>query len=100
MKDDYIVGKEFLGVYFDKVGFLSCDSSYDRFMGKIGIVENINESHNEYAKVVFKCIELPYNSVHFPVEAIKKQLKFNEYKQTTEYIKDLFKEVINLTKTK
>jgi hypothetical protein len=99
MKDEDIIGKEFLAVTFEKDGILTCNDSYDRFIGKTGIVTNAHPDYTKYARVEFS--DAGYvNALHWPIKVIKDQLKFNAYKETPEYTKDLFKEIIKLTKTK
>ena len=96
MKDEDIVGKEFTAVEFGKTKILSCNDSYKPLLGKIGVVTNINAEHSEYARVKFK-VDGYANALHWPVKVIKEQI---QYKETPEYTKNLFKEILNLTKTK
>lgn len=99
MKDEDIIGKEFLAVPFEKDGLLTYNDAYNRFIGKTGIVTNTNVDYPRFARVEFD--ESGYvNALHWPVKVIKEQLQLNAYKETPEYIKDLFKEIIKLTKTK
>ena len=96
-----IIGKEFVGVYFEKDGILTCDTIYDKLLGKTGIVTNTHVDFPQYARVEFRDATLGYiNALHWPVKVIKEQLELNVYKETPEYTKDLFKEIIKLTKTK
>ena len=94
-----IIGKEFLAVHFEKDGVLTCNEPYKKFLGRTGIVTNIHETFSQYARVEFDT-EGYINALHWPVKVIEEQLKFNTYKETPEYTKDLFKEIIKLTKTK
>ena len=94
-----IIGKEFLAVHFGKDGILTCNAAYDKLLGKIGIVTNTHPDFPQYARVEFTDVGY-VNALHWPVKVIEEQLKFNAYKETSEYTKDLFKEIIKLTKTK
>ena len=99
MTDIDIIGKEFIAVHFGKTGILSCNDAYKTFIGKTGIVTNTHAEFPEYARVEFN--DTGYiNALHWPVSIIEKQLQENLYKETPEYTKDLFKEIIKLTKTK
>jgi hypothetical protein len=96
MKDEDIIGKEFTAVEFGKTGILTCNESYKPLLGKTGIVTNIHADFSEYARVEFKITGYA-NALHWPVKVIKEQI---QYKETPEYTKNLFKEILNLTKTK
>jgi hypothetical protein len=99
MTDIDIIGKEFLAVTFEKDGILTCNDAYDKFIGKTGIVTNTHVDYPKYARVEFN--DTGYvNALHWPVKVVIEQLKFNAYKETPAYTKDLFKEIIKLTKTK
>jgi hypothetical protein len=102
MKDEDIIGKEFLTVRFEKKdgGILTCNPTYDPYIGLIGIVTNFHEPYTEYARVEFKDSVGYITALHWPVKVIKKQLQENINKESPEYIKKLFKEIIKLTKTK
>jgi hypothetical protein len=95
-----IIGKEFLAVHFEKDGILTCNTSYDKLIGKIGVVTNTHMDFPQYARVEFNNETGYINALHWPVKVIKEQLKLNMYKETPDYTKDLFKEIIKLTKTK
>jgi len=78
MKDEDIIGKEFLAVYFEKDNMLHCDGSYSRLLGMKGIVTNIHESHKRYACVKFDVdSNVGPDALHWPVEVIKNQSKEN-----------------------
>lgn len=94
-----IIGKEFLAVHFEKDGILTCNTSYDKLIGKIGVVTNNHMDFPQYARVEFD-IDDYVIALHWPVKVIKEQLQENLYKETPAYTKDLFKEIIKLTKTK
>jgi uncharacterized membrane-anchored protein len=99
MTDMDIIGKEFTAVPFEKDGILTCSDAYDRFIGKTGIVTNTNVDYPRFARVEFD--DSGYvNALHWPVKVIEKQLQENLYKETPEYTKDLFKEILKLTKIK
>ena len=99
MKNEDIIGKEFLAVDFRPNGILTCNELYLKFLGKTGIITNTHADYPEYARVEFN--DTGYiNALHWPIEVIKEQLQENLYKETPEYTKDLFKEIIKLTKTK
>jgi hypothetical protein len=99
MTDMDIIGKEFTAVPFEKDGLLTYNDAYDKFIGKTGIVTNTHVDYPRFARVEFD--ESGYvNALHWPVKVIKEQLQFNAYKETPAYTKDLFKEIIKLTKTK
>jgi len=100
MTDMDIIGKEFTAVNFKSDGRLFCNNSYDSFIGKTGIVTNTHVDYPEYARVEFTDAKGYLNALHWPVKVIKEQLQLNAYKETTEYTKDLFKEILKLTKTK
>jgi hypothetical protein len=95
-----IIGKEFLAVHFGKDGVLSCNEPYKKFIGRTGIVTNTHPDFPQYARVKFNDETGYINALHWPVKVIKEQLQENLYKETPEYTKDLFKEIIKLTKTK
>ena len=94
-----IIGKEFVAVHFEKDGILTFNAAYDKLLGKTGIVTNTHPDFPEYARVEFDTNGY-VNALHWPVKVIKEQLQENLYKETPEYTKDLFKEIIKLTKTK
>jgi hypothetical protein len=94
-----IIGKEFVAVHFGKDGILTFNAAYDKLLGKTGIVTNTHPDFPEYARVEFDTNGY-VNALHWPVKVIKEQLQENLYKETPEYTKDLFKEIIKLTKTK
>lgn len=99
MKDEDIIGKEFTAVYFEKDGLLTYNDSYDRFIGKTGIVTNTHVDYPQFARVEFD--KSGYlDALHWPVKVIKEQLQLNAFKETPEYTKSLFKEILNLTKIK
>jgi hypothetical protein len=105
MKDEDIIGKEFLTVRFEKEinGVLTCNATYDPYIGLIGVVTNIHENYPQYARVLFKDPKkyVGYiTALHWPIKVIKEQLQENINKEKPEYITDLFEEIINLTKTK
>jgi len=100
MKDEDIIGKEFLAVYFEPDGMLTCNDAYDKLIGKTGIVTNTHVDFPQYARVEFKEVRGYVNALHFPVKVIKEQLQLNAFKETPEYTKHLFKEILKLTKTK
>lgn len=103
MKNEDIIGKEFLMVDFAPDGMLTCNETYKNFIGKIGIITNIHEDYPQYARVKFKDIEESakyITALHWPVKVIKEQLMLNAFKETPEYTKHLFEEIINLTKIK
>lgn len=100
MKDEDIIGKEFLAVDFKSDGILTCNEIYLKFLGKTGIVTNTHVDYPQYACVEFKENVGYVNALHWPVKVIKEQLQFNAYKETPKYTKDLFKEILKLTKTK
>ncbi len=94
-----IIGKEFLAVHFEKDEILTCSTNYDKLIGKIGVVTNTHMDFPQYARVEFDT-DGYVNALHWPVKVIKEQLQENLYKETPAYTKDLFKEIIKLTKTK
>ena len=100
MKDEDIIGKEFLAVFFEKDGMLTCNDAYVKLIGKTGIVTNIHVDYERYARVEFKETTGYVNALHWPVKVIKEQLQLNAFKETPEYTESLFKEILNLTKTK
>ena len=100
MKDEYIIGKEFLTVYFEKDGILDCNDIYNQHLGIIGIVTNMHEDYPQYARVEFKDAKGYVNALHWPVKVIKEQLMLKAFKETPEYTECLFKEIINLIKIK
>ena len=99
MKDEDIIGKEFIAVEFGKTGILSCNEVYKPLLGKTGIVTNTHVDFPEYARVEFNTFGYR-NALHWPVKVVKEQLQENLFKQTPEYTEYLFKEILNLTKTK
>lgn len=100
MKDEDIIGKEFLAVDFEPDGILTRNDFYDKFIGKTGIVTNTHVDYPQYARVEFKEGAGYVTALHWPVKVVKEQLQLNAYKETPEYTKDLFKEILKLTKTK
>jgi hypothetical protein len=100
MKDEDIIGKEFLTVRFEKDRTLICNAIYEDYIGVIGTITNLHESFPQYARVEFKNPKRYTTALHWPVKVIKEQLEEKINKEKPEYIKDLFKEIINLTKTK
>jgi len=99
MNDIDIIGKEFTAIPFEKDGLLTYNDAYDRFIGKTGIVTNTHADYPQYARVEFD--ESGYiNALHWPVKVVKEQLQLNAFKETPEYTESLFKEILNLTKTK
>jgi len=99
MTDMDIIGKEFTAVSFEQDGLLTCNDAYDKFIGKTGVVTNTHVDYPRFARVEFD--ESGYvNALHWPVKVIEKQLQFNAFKETPEYTESLFKEILNLTKTK
>jgi hypothetical protein len=99
MKDEDIIGKEFIAVEFGKTGVLTCNEQYKPFLGKTGTVTNVHPDFTEYARVEFN-IPGYIHALHWPVKVVKEQLQENLFKETPEYTEYLFKEILNLTKTK
>ena len=100
MTDIDIIGKEFLAVDFEKDGILTCNDAYTPFLGKTGVVTNTHEDYPRFARVEFTDAKGYLRSLHWPVKVIKEQLQLNAFKETPEYTKSLFEEILNLTKTK
>lgn len=100
MKDEDIIGKEFLTVRFEKDRILTCDASYEDHIGVIGTITNLHESFPQYARVQLKNPKGYITALHWPVKVIKEQLEEKINKEKPEYIENLFKEIFNLTKTK
>jgi hypothetical protein len=100
MKDKDIIGKKFLAVDFAPDLPLTCNDIYKPFIGKTGVVTNTHEDYPQFARVEFKDTIGYRNALHWPVKVVREQLKLNAFKETPEYTKSLFKEILNLTKTK
>lgn len=93
-----IIKKEFLAVHFEPDGILTCNEVYNQFLGFTGIVTNTHAEFPQYARVEFKDAKGRIDALHFPVKVVKEQLRLNAFKETPEYTKYLFKEIINLIK--
>jgi hypothetical protein len=93
-EQDYI-GKEFIAEKFvDEKRILSCDRSYDRYLGESGVIQGFHESHYpKYVRVKFALGE-----IHFPLEAIQDQFKANLEKETPEYLQKLYIDVFKITR--
>jgi len=100
MKDEDIIGKEFLAVFFEPEDMLTCNDVYVQFIGKTGIVTNTHVDYPQFARIEFEDTIGYINALHWPVKVVREQLKLNAFKETPEYTKSLFKEILNLTKTK
>lgn len=101
MKDEDIIGKEFLTVRFKNDGILTCNATYDSCIGVSGVITHIHEAYPQYACVKFINPPRGYvTSLHWPVKVIKEQLQENINKENPEYITDLFEEIFKLIKIK
>lgn len=97
MKTEDIIGKEFIGVRFEDTSLLICDYEYDKFIGLTGNVIGIHSYHPDCTLVSF-LINGKNIKRHWPTSVVLDQIKEEEeLKQTPDYIKNLFEEVLSLT---
>jgi hypothetical protein len=76
MTDEEIIGKEFEGVYFERVKSLPFSDIYHKpMLGKTGIVVSINTAYPHLCLVKFDEGIGAKSEVHFPVVVVKQQIE-------------------------
>lgn len=92
METKDIIGKEMECFKFDTSKMLTYN--HDKYLGKKGVVLNINRSYPQFAEVQVNTENGKTVNVHYPTDDILKQL--NEEEELT--IDDILNNIKNLTK--